>query len=107
MEFGNELVHALRQRFRGDAGACPAPAMDWQGLRARLAAAHAARGELLGRNAANAALSGSFAPAAAAGLAASNAGTLLVNPYDLGDRKSCAGIDLQVAGAGVSGDARV
>lgn len=47
MEFGHDLINGLGQRFCGANQAPAAPGLDWRGLHARLAAAHAARRELL------------------------------------------------------------
>lgn len=76
---------------------------DWFSLRARCAAAHAARRVLLDQAAASADPYGSFAPLAAQAIAELGGGFPAVNLTALADRKSPAGNDMGVAAAQVPG----
>lgn len=98
MELGNDLIHALRRQIRGAGAAEPAGALDWPGLRARLAATHAARALLQDQDAGIGLARGSFAPAAAISLATADHADLAINLFDSTDRKACSGNDRSFAG---------
>lgn len=98
MELGNDLIHALRRQIRGAGAAEPASVLDWPGLRARLATAHAARALLQAQDTGIGLARGSFAPAAAISLATADHAALAVNPFDSTDRKPSSGKDWSFAG---------
>ncbi len=89
MDTGFDTLH---RAWTGRQAAPGQPAGDWAGLRARLAAAHAARRTLLAQSGGAGRASGSFAPAAAESLAGFDQALASVNPNDLGDGKPPRGM---------------
>jgi hypothetical protein len=104
MEFGKDLISALRGNLQlaGAGGVAAHP--DWFALRTAQTAAWAARRELLRDAAARPARAASFAANAAARLLAGYDPSQAVNPAALGDGKDPAGITGFVAVATTVGD---
>jgi hypothetical protein len=88
--------HAVRQDAQ--------PLLDWQGLRARLMAAHALRREVAAEPAQPAFANASFNRSVAHELAALCDESYVVNPTALGDGKGRADIGDNIAGAFTPGD---
>jgi hypothetical protein len=103
MEFGNNLIGALRDRL-GEANPGRPVHPEWFGLRTRYGAAHAARREMLQMLALRPAPAGSFNRTAAAALLAGYDAAQAVNPNSLVDGKYPAGNEGSVAGAPTVGD---
>ena len=104
MEFGNDLIGALRDRLGGAHGPGQPGHPEWFGLRTRYAAAHAARRELLRALSLHPVPAGSFNRNAAATLLAGYDAAQAVNPNTLVDGKYPAGNEGSVAGAPTVGD---
>jgi hypothetical protein len=104
MEFGKDLISALRGRLQpaGSGGAAVHP--DWFALRSSQAAAWAARRELLRDAAIRPARAASFAANAAARLLAGYDPSQRINQSALGDGKDPSGNAGVVAGATAVGD---
>jgi hypothetical protein len=104
MEFGNDLIGALRDRLGRGATESFALHPDWFGLRASQAAAWAVRRELLRDLARSPVADASFDRETAAQLLAGFDGSQSVNPTDSADGKYPAGIAGIAAGATAVGD---
>jgi hypothetical protein len=105
MEFANDLLAGLRGKVQAPAQGSVTPAFDWPGLRARLAAGHAARAELSRAESPLAGAAGGFAAWRATGV---STGKKLpgVNRTDSANGKAPAGMDSHIAansGAGGRG----
>lgn len=87
MEFGNDLMSALRQRIGRIDQPGQAAHPDWAGMHACYRAAYAARRALLLGLETQARRCGSFEPAAAQILLATCTSSTPVNPTGLGDSK--------------------
>lgn len=103
MEIGIDIGNRLRNQFTPAPGQLGESAFDWPGLRARFLAAQAARRVMLLEAEGDALRAGSFAPSAAAALAAAYDGSRLVNRNGLGDGKLPGGIAPAVAGSTLTG----
>jgi hypothetical protein len=97
MEFANDLLASLRGKVQGAPGGAVTPGFDWSGLHARMAAAHAARGEIARIESPRPGTAGSFAAWRSAPAAT---GKMLpgVNRTDSADGKALAGMDSLIAG---------
>lgn len=97
MEFANDLLAGLRGKVHGTPAGAVTHGFDWFGLHARMAAAHAARGEIARGESPPCSAAGSFAawrsPAAALGKALPD-----VNRTDSADGKAPAGMESVSAG---------
>ena len=103
MEFGNDLLGALRDRM-GMAQSRAVPAHpDWSGLHACCVATHAARSIMLQDWTQQAARRGSFGPDAARQLLTEYISSTDVNPTDLGDGKQLPGNAVGIPGAQAAG----
>jgi hypothetical protein len=91
-----------RQNWRFEAGTAADLRPDWQGLRARLAAAHAARAACA--HLAQSAVSGSFDRLSARSVATFPQDSEAVNPIALGYGKPVESIREEVAGPVLAGD---
>ncbi len=92
MQIGLDLVASLRERHGNDQEAPQSGVgLEWPVLRARLAAAHAARRELLRVASLTSAPAGGFANWQGIGMGNENLPSHAVNPTDLGDGKVTAG----------------
>lgn len=103
MEFGNDLLGALRDRMGMAQARAVSAHPDWFGLHACCVATHAARGILLQDQTQQAARRGSFGADAARQLLAEYVSSTGVNPTDLGDSKQLSGIAAGIPGALAAG----
>jgi hypothetical protein len=103
MEFANDLLAGLRGKVHSPLGGSVTLGFDWPGLRARLAAGHAARAELSRAESPRMAACGSFAAWRSADV---SPGKELpdVNRIDSADGKAPAGIERVIAGNPGAGD---
>jgi hypothetical protein len=104
MEFGKDLIGALRGKLQPAGADDFAVHPDWFTLRTSQAAAWAARRELLRDAARHGPRAASFASTAAARLRAGYDPSQAVNPAALGDGKDPSGNAGLVAGATAVGD---
>lgn len=102
MEFANDLMACLRGKLAPAGNPAPEGLVAWTDLHARLAAAHAAAGELSRQSSPGVNRSGSFANWRAAWPATRNA-SRPVNPTDLADRKAEPRMEDAIVGTPTAG----
>ena len=98
MEFGNDIIARLRTRIGTEMPAVAAASPDWAGLHARLAAAHAARRELLRDLRGTGLAPASFDPRMAGTLGRAD----VVNQADSADGKDHAAKEITHVGSGMA-----